>query len=71
MKKEPFQKCKGDLCGSINICYARDPRDIFVCTRPSGHKGNHVACSGSDHNLSVWGNGKERKNVATPIIEDC
>lgn len=58
--KEKLQECDGDLCGSLGICYARDPKDVYVCTRSVGHSGNHVACSGENHNLSVWKNGKER-----------
>ncbi|MCK9435204.1 MAG: hypothetical protein M0R32_10415 [Candidatus Cloacimonetes bacterium] len=66
--KTDLQECHGDLCGSINICYKHSPNDLFVCTRPAGHKGNHVACSGGSlHNMAVW---KKAAKDAEVEVED-
>lgn len=67
-----LQKCRGDLCGHINICYKRSPNDLFVCTRSVGHKGNHVACDGGNiHNLAVWKKAaKDEKVENMPPIDD-
>ena len=71
-----FLRCTPEhryCCNSFQvICGARcpqvyDPFDRFwVCTRPAGHKGLHVACRtgpvGPDetlHNLAVWDNAGE------------
>jgi len=27
----------------------------FICTRPMGHEGQHVACSLEEHGVAVWG----------------
>lgn len=70
--KTELQECHGDLCGSVNICYKRSPNDLFVCTRPVGHKGNHVACSGGDlHNMAVWKKAaKDVKLESLPPLDD-
>ena len=53
------EKCAGHLCSDdpSDICYAPDPDNIYVCTRPKGHAGPHIACSGSTHHMKAW-NGK-------------
>lgn len=32
-----------------------EPSDAYMCTRPAGHKGKHVACGFSMHLLAEWG----------------
>lgn len=36
------------------LCEAVDIGNSWICTRPNGHKGNHVACSFDDHRLFEW-----------------
>ena len=36
-----------------DLCAAEDP-DGFVCTRATGHGGDHAACDGDDHPISTW-----------------
>lgn len=28
--------------------------ESFCCTRPRGHRGNHISCGTMSHNLEVW-----------------
>lgn len=53
-------KCNGNLCGDLDYCNKPSPDGVYVCTRKIGHSGNHISCSGSDHNLRIW-NQKKRK----------
>ena len=34
-------------------CAAEEPRG-FVCTRGTGHDGDHAACDGDDHPIATW-----------------
>lgn len=46
-------KCK--MCGTSGPgCPAQSPGVGYSCTRPEGHKGDHVACSIDTHKLAVW-----------------
>ena len=36
-----------------DLCPAEDPHG-FVCTRATGHGGDHAACDGDDHPISTW-----------------
>ena len=36
-----------------DLCAAEDPHG-FVCTRATGHGGDHAACDGDDHPISTW-----------------
>ena len=36
-----------------DLCAAEDPHG-FVCTRATGHGGDHAACDGVDHPISTW-----------------
>ena len=36
-----------------DLCAAEDP-DGFVCTRATGHGGDHAACDGDDHPIDTW-----------------
>lgn len=54
------QECNGDLCGDNEYCNKSSPDGVYVCTRKVGHTGNHISCSGSDHNMRIW-NQKKRK----------
>jgi hypothetical protein len=40
------------LCDGLEFCDAK--REGFVCTRPKGHAGDHVACGHFVHGAHVW-----------------
>ncbi len=46
----------GPNCGELHGGY--------VCMRPKGHEGEHVACSVRHHGLKVWGDAETRKGAA-------
>jgi len=56
IKREILQKCDGKECKLVTkLCNCVMPNNGLFCTRPYGHKGNHIACgSGSYHNLKSW-----------------
>lgn len=48
-------ECRGKLCKQPGAtCYAVSPDGLFHCTRPSKHKGPHVACGMIKHNYVIW-----------------
>jgi hypothetical protein len=42
-------------------CYAKDPHPFsyWVCTRPKGHSGVHIACNTQWHHIADWKNNEE------------
>jgi hypothetical protein len=58
-----FCTAKNRICCHPEISSCAALHNSFQCTRPSGHKGRHVAC-GPDgwHNLNSWVN-KENPNA--------
>ena len=41
-----------------NWCEAKHPATGLYCSRPPGHRGDHVACNSSAHHLARWPNAK-------------
>ena len=37
-----------------DFCRRRGPWGAYVCTRPKGHTGPHIACGGYEHNYIIW-----------------
>jgi hypothetical protein len=38
------------------VCPANDPKGVYVCTRPKGHKGDHATCFKAECKASTWPN---------------
>lgn len=61
--------CDGAKCTDdpFAMCGRPDPEGVYVCTRPKGHAGAHVACSGSAHGLKSWAaNAPMRRDAFEP-----
>lgn len=58
MKKKTAKltRCRltAGLDHKITGCGVQNTTSGFFCTRPKGHKGNHIACCPSMHNLDRW-----------------
>jgi hypothetical protein len=63
--KEPLSVERPSVCAFCNhgktYCHneaATNDETIikvaFYCTREQGHKGPHIACSSTEHNLKTW-----------------
>ena len=55
-KKKAPDCCGGDRCVIEDFCNKPDPQGYYVCTLKTGHKGDHVACSGGNHDMKSWPN---------------
>jgi hypothetical protein len=47
--------------GKFAHCAEEDPDSGFICTLPQDHFGDHIACNGMEHDLTVWANKEEEK----------
>ncbi len=43
-------------CSPDNDCPGRDvwSKQVWYCTRPKKHRGDHVACTNAEHSISIW-----------------
>lgn len=55
-------------CDGMGDCPAISGHDGFgfFCIREAGHKGPHVACSGTEHPIAWWNDGDE--DVSAPPV---
>lgn len=48
-------ECPEDAdAGDMDMCGARAPNGVWVCTRPRGHEGAHHAHRSSGECLAIW-----------------
>lgn len=58
IKRERKVECI--LCeNSDNMCISENEDGVMECTRIKGHKGEHIACGPTMHDLKRWENEKE------------
>ncbi len=37
-----------------NTCRNKDKNSYYICSRPRNHKGRHIACGLSRHQVKAW-----------------
>lgn len=70
LRKE-LMLCGGNICLMVDeFCNKVSPNKIYVCTRSKGHTGDHIACSGNNHDLLSWPQKtKKKKKLKPPVAE--
>lgn len=65
-------ECKSCVFPGEPMCHAECPSigGSFVCTRPIGHSGNHIACGLERHKIHEWQSNRhlverKRRRVST------
>lgn len=61
----PAVKCDCVTGTSLKACSAASRN--WLCTRPNGHSGDHVACGTDEHNMFSWP--QETTKPAAPVVE--
>jgi hypothetical protein len=49
---EERRLCRCGMCGKLSPPSVNGLQ--YLCTRPVGHDGPHVACGAIEHNLATW-----------------
>jgi hypothetical protein len=62
---KPAAKCDCVTGTSLKSCSAASRN--WICTRPNGHSGDHVACGTDEHNMFSWP--QETTKPAAPVVE--
>jgi hypothetical protein len=63
--------CKLECCSDASkvvSCGARSHRLGYLCSRESGHSGQHVACAGLDHAIECWPNNSASESFTHPVV---
>lgn len=45
----------------LDTCSQTTSDGQFICTLKRGHRGNHVACGCTIHNITSWANKKDKR----------
>lgn len=43
-----------EYCGFETVCGAKSLDGNYECTREAGHDGEHIACTGEEHEVATW-----------------